>query len=43
MWLRPGRFGLPLIPMSFGPEKVSQFGKDTPEGRPAQPKEMAPI
>jgi hypothetical protein len=33
----------PLIPMSFGPEKVSQFGKDTPEGRPAQPKEMAPI
>jgi NAD(P)-dependent dehydrogenase (short-subunit alcohol dehydrogenase family) len=39
----PGPVWTPLIPMSFEPEKVSQFGKDTPEGRPAQPKEMAPI
>jgi NAD(P)-dependent dehydrogenase (short-subunit alcohol dehydrogenase family) len=39
----PGPVWTPLIPMSFEPEKVSEFGKDTPEGRPAQPKEMAPI
>jgi NAD(P)-dependent dehydrogenase (short-subunit alcohol dehydrogenase family) len=39
----PGPVWTPLIPMSFEPQKVSQFGKDTPEGRPAQPKEMAPI
>jgi NAD(P)-dependent dehydrogenase (short-subunit alcohol dehydrogenase family) len=39
----PGPVWTPLIPMSLEPDKVSQFGKDTPEGRPAQPKEMAPI
>ena len=39
----PGPVWTPLIPMSFEPEKVSEFGKQSPEGRPAQPKEMAPL
>lgn len=37
----PGPVWTPLIPASFDPEKVAQFGKDTPLGRPAQPVEIA--
>jgi NAD(P)-dependent dehydrogenase (short-subunit alcohol dehydrogenase family) len=32
----------PLIPSSFSPQDVEQFGKDTPLGRAAQPFELAP-
>jgi NAD(P)-dependent dehydrogenase (short-subunit alcohol dehydrogenase family) len=39
----PGPVWTPLIPSSFPGEKVSQFGKDTPIGRPAQPAELAPV
>ena len=39
----PGPVWTPLIPMSFEPEKVAEFGRQSPEGRPAQPKEMAPL
>lgn len=39
----PGPVWTPLIPMSFPAEHVSEFGKDTPLKRPAQPVEMAPI
>ncbi|HEX2997666.1 MAG TPA: SDR family NAD(P)-dependent oxidoreductase, partial [Anaerolineales bacterium] len=35
----PGPVGTPLLPSSFPGEKVSQFGKDTPMGRPGQPAE----
>lgn len=38
----PGPVWTPLIPASFGEEKVEQFGKDIPLGRPAQPVEIAP-
>lgn len=38
----PGPIWTPLIPASFGPEKVAQFGSDTPLGRPGQPEEVAP-
>lgn len=38
----PGPVWTPLIPASFGDEKVRDFGKDTPLGRPAQPIEIAP-
>lgn len=38
----PGPVWTPLIPASFPGEKVSQFGKDTPMGRPGQPAELAP-
>ncbi|HEX2998041.1 MAG TPA: SDR family oxidoreductase [Anaerolineales bacterium] len=38
----PGPVWTPLIPSSFPAEKVSQFGKDTPMGRPGQPAELAP-
>lgn len=38
----PGPVWTPLIPASFGEEKVSQFGKDIPMERPAQPVEIAP-
>ena len=37
----PGPVWTPLIPASFDPEKVAEFGKDTPIGRPAQPVEIA--
>lgn len=37
----PGPVWTPLIPASFGPEKVKEFGKDVPMGRPAQPAEIA--
>jgi NAD(P)-dependent dehydrogenase (short-subunit alcohol dehydrogenase family) len=39
----PGPVWTPLIPASMPPEKVSQFGKSSPLGRPAQPVELAPI
>jgi NAD(P)-dependent dehydrogenase (short-subunit alcohol dehydrogenase family) len=38
----PGPVWTPLIPSTMPPEKTSQFGKDTPMGRPAQPAELAP-
>jgi NAD(P)-dependent dehydrogenase (short-subunit alcohol dehydrogenase family) len=37
----PGPVWTPLIPASFDDEKVSQFGKDIPMERPAQPVEIA--
>ena len=39
----PGPVWTPLIPMSFDGEKVAEFGKSTPMGRPAQPAELAPV
>lgn len=38
----PGPIWTPLIPASFSADKVEQFGKDTPMGRPGQPFELAP-
>jgi len=38
----PGPVWTPLIPASFDEEKVAEFGKNTPIGRPAQPAEIAP-
>jgi NAD(P)-dependent dehydrogenase (short-subunit alcohol dehydrogenase family) len=38
----PGPVWTPLIPSTMPPERTSQFGKDTPMGRPAQPVELAP-
>jgi NAD(P)-dependent dehydrogenase (short-subunit alcohol dehydrogenase family) len=38
----PGPIWTPLIPSTFPPDKVSQFGQDTPLGRPGQPDEVAP-
>lgn len=38
----PGPVWTPLIPASFPPEKVKEFGKNTPLGRPGQPVEIAP-
>lgn len=37
----PGPVWTPLIPASFPGEKVSNFGKSYPMGRPAQPVELA--
>jgi NAD(P)-dependent dehydrogenase (short-subunit alcohol dehydrogenase family) len=39
----PGPIWTPLIPMSFEGEKVAEFGKTTPMGRPGQPAELAPV
>ena len=39
----PGPVWTPLIPSSFSAEKVSEFGKTTPMGRPGQPSELAPV
>lgn len=39
----PGPVWTPLIPSTMPKEKVESFGKDTPEGRPAQPAELAPV
>jgi NAD(P)-dependent dehydrogenase (short-subunit alcohol dehydrogenase family) len=39
----PGPVWTPLIPMSFPPDKVAEFGQDNPMGRPAQPAELAPL
>lgn len=38
----PGPIWTPLIPSTFPPEKVAQFGKDTPLKRAGQPEEVAP-
>jgi NAD(P)-dependent dehydrogenase (short-subunit alcohol dehydrogenase family) len=38
----PGPVWTPLIPASFDRKKVSEFGKNTPIGRTAQPVEIAP-
>ncbi len=37
----PGPIWTPLIPSTFPPEKVAQFGQDVPMGRPGQPEEVA--
>jgi len=38
----PGPVWTPLIPATFGSEKVQSFGTDTPMGRSAHPDEIAP-
>ncbi len=38
----PGPIWTPLIPSTMPPEKVENFGKNTPIGRAGQPKELAP-
>jgi NAD(P)-dependent dehydrogenase (short-subunit alcohol dehydrogenase family) len=37
----PGPIWTPLIPATMPEEKVQEFGKDTPLGRPGQPAELA--
>lgn len=37
----PGPIWTPLIPSTFGEQKVEGFGSDTPLGRPGQPVEVA--
>jgi hypothetical protein len=39
--IAPGPVWTPLIPSTMPPEKVKNFGKQVPMGRPAQPKELA--
>jgi NAD(P)-dependent dehydrogenase (short-subunit alcohol dehydrogenase family) len=39
----PGPVWTPLIPSTMPPDQVSEFGKQVPVGRPAQPAELAPI
>jgi NAD(P)-dependent dehydrogenase (short-subunit alcohol dehydrogenase family) len=38
----PGPVWTPLIPGSFPPQQVQQFGSDSPMKRAAQPAELAP-
>ncbi len=38
----PGPVWTPLNPADQSAEKVAEFGRDTPFGRPAQPEEIAP-
>lgn len=38
----PGPIWTPLIPSSFSPAHVAEFGGDTPLGRAGQPEEIAP-
>lgn len=38
----PGPIWTPLIPSSFPPEKVAEFGKNVPLGRAGHPEEVAP-
>ncbi|AQQ55160.1 SDR family oxidoreductase [Planococcus lenghuensis] len=38
----PGPIWTPLIPSTFGEEKVDEFGKNVPMKRPGQPDELAP-
>lgn len=40
--IAPGPIWTPLIPSTFSDYDVSQFGLDTPLGRPGQPAELAP-
>ncbi len=37
----PGPIWTPLIPASYDEKRISEFGKDTPMGRPGQPDEVA--
>ncbi|NUO84641.1 MAG: glucose 1-dehydrogenase [Cupriavidus sp.] len=37
----PGPIWTPLIPSTFSPDEVAEFGKKTPMGRPGQPFEVA--
>jgi NAD(P)-dependent dehydrogenase (short-subunit alcohol dehydrogenase family) len=37
----PGPIWTPLIPSTFPPDKVEEFGANTPMGRPGQPDEVA--
>ncbi|HWU64060.1 MAG TPA: SDR family oxidoreductase [Ensifer sp.] len=39
----PGPVWTPLIPSTMPEETVAHFGENTPMGRPAQPREIAPI
>jgi len=39
----PGPVWTPLIPSTMPVEEVKEFGSDYPMGRPAQPKELAPV
>jgi NAD(P)-dependent dehydrogenase (short-subunit alcohol dehydrogenase family) len=39
----PGPIWTPLIPSTMPPEQVAEFGKDTPLGRPGEPKELAGV
>ncbi len=39
----PGPIWTPLIPSTMPPEKVANFGSDTPLGRAGQPAELAPV
>lgn len=39
----PGPVWTPLIPSTMPPEKVAHFGEQLPIGRPAQPRELAPV
>jgi NAD(P)-dependent dehydrogenase (short-subunit alcohol dehydrogenase family) len=39
----PGPIWTPLIPSTMEPEKVAEFGSDTPLGRAGQPVELAPV
>lgn len=39
----PGPVWTPLIPSTMPEETVAHFGENTPLGRPAQPREIAPI
>ena len=38
----PGPIWTPLIPASFDPKRVSEFGSQTPMGRAGEPYEVAP-
>jgi NAD(P)-dependent dehydrogenase (short-subunit alcohol dehydrogenase family) len=38
----PGPVWTPLIPASFSPKEVEEFGQKVPLGRPAEPDEIAP-
>jgi NAD(P)-dependent dehydrogenase (short-subunit alcohol dehydrogenase family) len=38
----PGPVWTPLIPSTMPPDRVRNFGKQVPMGRPAQPAELAP-
>jgi NAD(P)-dependent dehydrogenase (short-subunit alcohol dehydrogenase family) len=39
----PGPVWTPLIPSTMPADKVKDFGKQVPLGRPAQPRELAPV
>ncbi|MDT4993409.1 MAG: hypothetical protein QOH97_3301 [Actinoplanes sp.] len=39
----PGPIWTPLIPSTMPAEQVAEFGKNTPLGRPGEPKEVAPV